>query len=375
MEQIKARESERSGRIDVLDGYRALAILAVMGFHYGVQWTPPASPINYYPYGSLFSSIPGLAFGGAGLELFFVISGFVIVMTLQRCVSFGDFVRRRVARLCPSMFFCVTLTAIILNTLGPSEWHVQPIDWILSVLFIDPAAVGRLIDGPRAWVDGAYWSLSVEVRFYALAAIMFLLFRYRFLQAWLALQILSFLLNWGEIRNVGWHFAIAHALLLPKFLPYFTLGISLFYVHQDRKWNNWPIAGVALATTLIFVQGEQPLIAHIAIVLLFFLFITDNPIVRVFGRGLWVKLGRASFSLYLLHQLAGVVLIEKLSSIMPPVGALVVVFIGMIGVSMLVFRYVEVPGKRYILDRTNDLVLAIQHRAPWLSYQRISSNR
>jgi hypothetical protein len=61
--------------------------------------------------------------------------------------------------------------------------------------------------------------------------------------------------------------------------------------------------------------------------------------------------------------------------LLPPVGALVVVFIGMIGGSMLVFRWVEVPGKRYILDRTNDLVLVIQHRAPWLSYQRISSNR
>ena len=92
-----------SRRIASIDGLRTIAIFAVVAFHYCYRWGPPLNSESLYPYGTALAGLPGVRFGGCGVQLFFVISGFVIAMTLDRRKTPREFVVRRYARLAPAM--------------------------------------------------------------------------------------------------------------------------------------------------------------------------------------------------------------------------------------------------------------------------------
>ena len=84
-------------RIAFLDGLRGIAILLVVFYHAYTRWS------DIVPYGARYAHFPVAQLGWLGVELFFMISGFVIYMTLEKCRSFGEFLYRRWLRLFPAM--------------------------------------------------------------------------------------------------------------------------------------------------------------------------------------------------------------------------------------------------------------------------------
>src|SRR3954454_2537178 len=95
----------KEGRFQELDVLRGLAALAVVLFHYLTRYDQIYTPRGDVPF--------GFPFGTSGVELFFVISGFVIFMTLARCASASDFLISRFSRLYPTYWAAVLLTWII----------------------------------------------------------------------------------------------------------------------------------------------------------------------------------------------------------------------------------------------------------------------
>ena len=87
-------------RISYLDGHRGIAILLVLLYHAFSRWT------ELVPYGNDFADFPLFRFGYLGVELFFLISGFVILMTLEKFNSFTEFMYHRWLRLFPAMLIC-----------------------------------------------------------------------------------------------------------------------------------------------------------------------------------------------------------------------------------------------------------------------------
>ncbi len=118
-----------------------------------------------------------------------------------------------------------------------------------------------------------------------------------------------------------------------------------------------------ISTLIIFAQGwlsfDYPAggpfgfaFVNALILLAFVLFALGSPLVRPFGWAPLAKLGEASYSLYLIHSVAGIVLIELLSKVVPWPAALVLVTAAMIALSLALFRWVEGPGKQVILRLT-----------------------
>ncbi len=367
-------------RIGVLDGFRTMAIFLVVGFHYGVRWTQPWSA-NLYPHGDRFAGSFILQYGWAAVELFFMMSGFVILLTLERCESLPDFLRKRVARLWPALVLCAVITTLSLHAFGPHEWSKDPLSFLLSILFIDPDVFQPLVHGRDiGWIDGAYWTLAVEMRFYILAGAVFLAGRKRFLAAWLGVQLLSFVLGSPWLAS-------SHALywprtvLMPVYLPYFTLGICFFEVFRAKAWPRLPTGGAIASILMILVnaglwgafkaRGETlPVLAiNAAWIALFWLFVIDSPLVRVFALKPFAQLGESSYSLFLLHEAAGIALMNALTAIgSPPLVTLAVVLATMVGASMLIFHYVEEPAKGWLLRRSKGPMTAAAKRMPWLNY-------
>jgi peptidoglycan/LPS O-acetylase OafA/YrhL len=349
-------EERLAGRVDriaILDGYRALAIVAVMAFHYTIRWTAPHDVPAHIRAASLFVGFVPFEYGWMGVELFFVISGFVILMTLKRCSGPADFARRRFARLWPALIVGAALTGIVVNWIGPPDWKIKLVDYLTSLTLINP----RLFDftGLNAnWVDGAYWSLWVELRFYFLIAALFFPAKRHFLKSWLAVQF-SAALVWLALP------AVRHKVTFFDFLPYFTVGICAFELWSKSRERQLALAGTALAAGMILYAaaagrgvfaGCDPtaaVAANLLIFLLFALLLRGSPLLRPFAWPPVVALGEASYSLYLFHEAIGVSLLQRFSGL-PFLLALALTVAICIAAALAMRGWVEVPAKAWLTE-------------------------
>lgn len=90
-------------RIEIMDSLRVVAVIMVMLYHYYSRFYG-----NHYTY--VVNTSEFLKFEYLGVELFFIISGVVIMLTLQNCDSIFVFLKKRFGRLIPGMLICPTST-------------------------------------------------------------------------------------------------------------------------------------------------------------------------------------------------------------------------------------------------------------------------
>lgn len=350
-------------RLKVLDGLRAVAIILVIGYHYFVRWTLPVSPENFYPYGDFAAHFWLFRYGDLGVELFFIISGFVISMTLFRCRTIGQFYWKRFSRLFPTMLLCSALTFVILTILPQNAFRPQLRDFLPSLTFTDPLLWSKVFGVPFQAIDGAYWSLFVEVKFYFwISIVYFIAGATRFLRAaaWLfgALVLLYLAvraLNLPHLWAIDFIFALSA-------LPWFVAGIGFYALFSDKKSKiSWILlieAVIALAALHLGTHVGTPA-PFIALGFGYAVFLT------LLMRPRWVAwlaypplaaIGMASYSLYLLHQSIGVALLDLLRHSIGGDGhvvyALIVPFLAgaLIVVSLVIYRYWEAPAKEFLLS-------------------------
>src|SRR4051812_33781688 len=155
-------------RIEYLDGHRGLAILLVVAFHAYARWP------ELVPYGNAYGNVPLFKYGWLGVELFFLVSGFVILMTLENCANAREFLGRRWLRLFPGVCVC---SLLIFFTAGvfferpdgaPSAASLLP-----GLTFIEwswwQSALGVRVKP----LEGGFWSLYVEAKFYIIATVVY----------------------------------------------------------------------------------------------------------------------------------------------------------------------------------------------------------
>jgi hypothetical protein len=147
--------------IIALDAMRFLAASLVMVYHLGfLIWaSEPYHPgLGGFPVDYEWLA-PFAAPGWVGVQIFFVISGLVIIYSAEGATAFRFF-RSRFLRLVPAVWICATITALVLFLYGGGPFSGVELAkaWLKSVTFYP-------LDG---WIDGAYWTLSVEISFYTL---------------------------------------------------------------------------------------------------------------------------------------------------------------------------------------------------------------
>jgi len=94
-----------NSRISVLDSFRGIAAIFVVIYHYTVKYSEIFIGSNFEP---LFLFV----YGEFGVQLFFIISGFVIFKSVRNINSVIEFVFKRFVRLFPTYWFCLCLTFI-----------------------------------------------------------------------------------------------------------------------------------------------------------------------------------------------------------------------------------------------------------------------
>ncbi len=333
--EIKAA-SPNLTRIDELDSLRGIAAIAVSFAHFHV--------------GSKLINQIGV-YAQHGVELFFLISGFVIFMTLQKKQTVLDFLVARFARLYPAYIISVGLIALLF-LLFPAYLPQAP----ATKTFLGNCMIWHQLFNIDS-VTVVYWTLWVEIRFYALMLIV-LIFRQvnrieRFLWIWLlfvcgyeAIQVLVFG-NKSKIPVASFIYALA----IPGFVHYFVAGI-VFYKMFTKKSNkdHFILLGACLARELyLFSPHTTPIV--LCCYILFFLLIYGK--LRFLRLKPFLFLGKISYSLYLTHQILGNLTIKILSmhTFISPGVKFLITEVVTIGVATIICYLIEYPAmgiiKRY----------------------------
>jgi len=349
MVELQAAAPVRAERFYLLDALRFAAALAVVGYHYLAF----PEPILGAPIGVVAPDVFRVAkYGAFGVDLFFVISGFVILMSgLGR--SPGDFVASRVGRLYPAYWLGVLLTAGVVAVAGPG--HPFDLREILANLTMLHPAFGV------SDIDPVYWTLWIELHFYAIVGVL-LLFRPG------PSVLLAFALAWPIVAALaqltGSDF-VATTLIAPH-APLFAAGMALFCIYRyGANSLSWIVLGfntafaaamstpnmgasIARNTNSSMSSTVETLMALACVGVV--AIVTLTPLNRVRARWL-ITLGALTYPLYLLHQNIGVLLIHAMEPAWGKWVATGVTTAVMCGVAYLVSRYVERPVGRALRRR------------------------
>lgn len=334
-----------------LDGLRAIAILFVALYHYAWFWAPIGKGDPLLPYGDLLSGLPLARIGYLGVQLFFIISGCVITLSLVRSRSVSIFAGSRLLRLWPTLLLCGALTFAATSLLGPAELTRSWPEALISLSFVPPSYFDHLgADAGWQWLDGAYWSLWTEVRFYIIAAAIYFTMRPFFLTGWILFATVSAAVHLFAVSGLGAADALSR-LIFAEYQPYFSAGIALAYLASKQEQAA---ASMLLAMSWILAVGYTPSPADLPLVLtITFLFavaclvVLRPGLVPFLGWRPLATLGQASYSYYLLHQNFGLALLIALPwQGAASVWAMLLVQIALMGLSILILRRFEQPMSR-----------------------------
>jgi peptidoglycan/LPS O-acetylase OafA/YrhL len=314
-------------QIKILDSLRAFAAVSVCMFHFVCTIT------GFIQNESILSVF---SIGQYGVQMFFVISGFVIPWAMfhsnYELKNFFSFFLKRISRLEPPYLFSILLALSILylreRFFGEANNHIQIS--LKQVAF----HLGYLIPffENYHWLNQVYWTLAIEFQYYLFIAILFIpLVKSNRLTRILIYITVAFLSFFGKES------------FLPHWLPLFFLGILLFlYKSNVIEKDEYYYSSLILVILSFYFYSISALLYAI------------TPIIAVmFWPELKIKglhfLGKFSYSIYLIHPLLGASFINVLSHrFLSPFEKFVIILAGTIITlisSWLMYRFIEKPSK------------------------------
>lgn len=347
-----------------LDLLRLFAALAVVGFHYFFRGAAGGQPMMDVVYPTI---APIAIFGYLGVNLFFLISGYVIALSAESRTAL-DFGLARFVRIYPGFLICMSISFLVLLAAGMSSMPVNPSQFFANLAIFAPAF-------GQPFVDGVYWSIVIELIFYgwiALAIVtgVFSAFRLEFIAAMLVVSAVNeAFIGGGALRTI----------FVTEFAPLFALGMLAQFIQARGAsvetgilalaafilsfahltiTRDWMSAHYGMALT-----NHELVAANMVILLLFVAGLASSPLIK--STAVITAIGGLTYPLYLLHQNIGYVLIPSMADIAGPTAAALFVTASMIVVSWLIWLKIERP-LQHLFKRFAATVVASALSVPYL---------
>lgn len=394
-------------RLLELDALRGLAAFAVVIYHYtnGYEWFFGHPNLENYPLLNSYIHLY-IRVGLYAVQLFFILSGFVILNSLERSKRGRDFLFNRFSRLYPPYWAAIFLTVLLSFALGFSPFNESP---PMLMLLSNLTMLQNLLDIEN--IDPVYWTLKIELLFYLI------MFSFRQLKlmrwidycvlSWLSILILekrhlflSHLLSLFGIAyaptepvrimaqplvNDGFnalaviqpaHFAsilnsvnnytiaikdfIKNDLILlsgssfgdPQCQAHlFIIGIVLYQIHKHgANWKHYLSLVICCVLQWLTPFPSDSFINTPIVMLMILLFLgIIKGYLRFLAYKPFVYLGAISYSLYLTHQMIGYRLMSKLYLIFDnPYVNIILVTVFAVGLAALFTHYIEQPSLQWL---------------------------
>ncbi|MFI1730509.1 acyltransferase family protein [Streptomyces acidicola] len=360
--RVPPRTTRRAAapRLRALDGLRLIAALMVAAYHYGGR----DGEISQAWGTSSKQQFPTLhewfAYGCLGVQIFFVISGFVI------CLSgwgrpLRSFFISRASRLLPAYWAAVILVTVVFALPTVAYKAVSPSDALVNLTMLQqPLGVDRVL--------GVCWTLWAEVRFYVLFALCVVL------PGATRRRVIMFCACWTLAAAIAQsaNEPLLDAVLMPEYAPFFIGGIGLYLVHRDRRdmyaWGivmvSWLIGQHYAVQELWHAPGPDAFSSRtsygiVLVVTLGFVAVAAIALGRL-NRIDWSWLtvaGALTYPFYLVHEHLGWVAVDVLhQGLGLSSGAtLGLTLLGMLVLAWALHRWVEVrlgPALKRSLERS-----------------------
>lgn len=336
----ETRRDSSQARIREIDACRGIAALSVAVAHLWLHYDLIYGYDDFSPQAAAHPVLVTLA-SRAPVCFFFLISGYVISLSVDASQSALRFLASRIARLYPAYWAAVALTTSVI-ALAPG---------LGSELLIGQVAVNLVMI--QNWfgaanIDPGYWSLAHEAMFYALMAAAFPLVARnpkglaQFSGVWLAVSALAYAVAPDTVAKTP---ILSQALL---YAPFFIGGVGF------RLWSSGErtafvailiVASLAASATRIPVFG---LPVATALFVAFFAIVSGRA--KFLAIPPLLFLGRVSYPLYLTHLAPGYAVILAVESLgAPSVVSLGAGLLAALICAFLVHKFVETPGRRAVL--------------------------
>ncbi|OLE20151.1 MAG: hypothetical protein AUG49_25875 [Catenulispora sp. 13_1_20CM_3_70_7] len=353
-----AAAKPRGQRLYALDLLRFIAAALVVSRHWLAVGSLYLGGPRIYPYGVTHLKqiapegvVHFATYGDLGVELFFLISGFVICMSSWgRTV--GQFAASRIARLFPAYWFAVLATVFVLLAFPSLHFHRRPglIHQVLMNLTMTQSFYG-VQD-----VDPVYWTLAAELRFYMIFAIV-VAFGVTYRRVMYFCWLWAFLAMFGQMSGNG----TLNAVVQPQYAPFFIAGVAFFLMWRfGPTLLLWGLVAVSFLTAQSLLVPDPaafpevgwayprwPMLVACAVFFTLMALVALHKLEWVRWRAL-ATVGALTYPLYLLHQVIGFTLIAYLHrhlSFWPTVGLAAVAILLL---CHLVQRFVERPLQRLL---------------------------
>jgi len=318
-------------RINEIDGLRGLASLAVVFYHY------------FYMYEQLFGHNfqvwSAFRLGFYGVHLFFIISGFVIFWTISKTEKPFDFIWLRFSRLYPVYWVSVCITFTFILVFQQAEISLTPYQFLLNLTMIQEYFKIK-------HVDGAYWTLTLELAFYFWILLIFKYNQLNNIESLLSIWVVSSII----LLNTGFPFQqsiILTKLFLLEYIQLFAAGICFYKIwkeQQNKKTN------ILLLLCLLSNFLQNPFLVFVIITIIHIIFyLAIKGKLKFLSSKIFVFLGSISYALYLVHQNIGYIIIKASYNMhINPFWGILFAFFLSLSLAYFITRYVEKPSLKYL---------------------------
>lgn len=338
-------------RITHLDGMRGLAILMVIAYHAYARWP------ELLPFVAATQHIPLFSFGWVGVQLFFMISGFVIFMTLDKSHSYSSFLQKRWLRLFPAMLIASVLL-FIADGFFP-EWSLMTPyvkNLLPGLIFINPETLTQLTGIEFHSMAGSFWSLYVEAMFYLIVGSVYFTCGRKYCLPALIVPMLALSAS-SVLKSLG------HPLLIDiiskfGFIHYawFMVGCLVYErLHGRDRIYHYALTALAVVINLSYYvknTGALAIVPLMTVMLFFIVSFYSKRIESFLSLRFFTLVGFVSYALYLIHENLMIAMLikvnryvksEALMLLMP-----VLIASALCAVAWLITRYAE-PAVRAAL--------------------------
>jgi peptidoglycan/LPS O-acetylase OafA/YrhL len=322
------RQSIGAEHLYAIDVLRLFAAMAVVSCHwcFSEDQMQPIMKISIAKYGMF------------GVQLFFLISGLVILISAQG-QDFRGFVVARIVRLYPAFWICCTISALVAFADPLLGWP----EYLYNMTMLpDPHYVPL--------INQAYWSLVVEAKFYFLISVLLLC-------GWLH-RIELAMWVWIVATAVTSSAPMRH-LLMAEYACFFVGGCACFLLRKHPTWDRWALLFVAWVVAMnetvrevVRQQNVADAFTSCMLVSSFFaviLAVSKNWLVVPQWKG-FATLGAISYPIYLLHQRIAI----EMGWVTDSPSLLLLAFAWIVVLSWTVHRWGEVPLQRWMKAKFNN---------------------